>query len=568
MLKYLSWVVLLLLLFIFLSYNFFYAVDFPFQDDFLLIQFAEGVTRPDATATIFFRELFSVHNDHKAVIPRLIALANYMLTGSLNFRTYIVLSLVNLSLIFYFLYVQFRKLKLPIYYFLPVAFLFFHPLYYDISGWSLNGMQHTFTTVFTLGAIALVGRNDWKGTWWALLFCLLATFTHGNGIFSFPAIIFYLVIQSEWKRTMAAFVAMFFALGFYLYGYQFGQAAGFPDNFWAPFESFTGFIGGGMIVWSDATIWSVIWGAMLTLFAVGLLLLTLFNTWTRAKASPAVNIQLLSVFLYMLVMSMVIALFRSSAGGAIASRFQLYAVLASIIAYLWLLELGLFRKKLHIQFLILLTLGYNLYSHYRFTRTVMNKKTTYLADVYNWHYQKQLFSVERTIRNNADFYLSPATERGILNMPTPVVTKQELEEAFSTARVAKPAIAGTSITDWHLERRILDKVDSLVYFYVSNDRLPAIGAAFSNRFLALKNESDGHILLHAATPKLEGRRALVSQARYYKDGFDALFRGDDLDPGRYQMMLVDVDLNGKKTFYWLDNALSVNNQRLQLTLLD
>ncbi|WP_025762406.1 hypothetical protein [Dyadobacter tibetensis] len=547
--KLVYWLGLLIIYCFFIIYNFFYAVDFPFQDDFLLIQFVEAVTKPGADFAVFLRELFSVHNDHKAVVPRLIALGNYSLTGTLNFRAYTVITAINISLIFWFLYQQFKRTSVSIAYFLPAALFFFHPLYHDITGWSLNGMQHSISTVFTIGSIVMVCRRTWSGVGWGILMGLMATFTHGNGIFSFPALIFCLILFAEWKKSIVVVLGMFLALGFYLYGYQFGQAAGLPDNFWAPFESFTGFIGASMMVWTDQVIWSVIWGGLLILIVLILIVLCLKSMLYQEESLPVRQIPLLGVFVYMLVMSMVIAVFRSSAGGAITSRFQIYAAMSTVIVYLLLLDLGYLRNKFLLHCISLIGVVYCTYSYYRFTRTVENKQTTYLADVFNWVNNRELFSVERSLQRNASFYLFPATDRGILRMPEPRISKAEIEKAFSSSSLPMSADSSAAIFDWNFIRSINGVVDSLTYFYISQSEAPPRLPLLSNRFLALRNIESGKIWLHAATPEMEGRKAVLTIQHYHKSGFQALFRNDDLIEGRYQLLVVDVSRDGSKKFY-------------------
>ena len=182
MLKYITLIIIGLVVALFLVYNYFFSVDFPYQDDLVLVNFVNEVTN-NVTTTEFFQNLFRTDNDHKVVIPRLIALVNYLLTGHLNFKAFIGLVSINLLYILYFLFLQFRKLRLPLYYFLPVPFLFLHPQYYEVSVWAINGMQHSFLTVFLVTAILLVSRPSKLAYFGAILCCFLATFTHGSLFF-------------------------------------------------------------------------------------------------------------------------------------------------------------------------------------------------------------------------------------------------------------------------------------------------------------------------------------------------------------------------------------------------
>jgi hypothetical protein len=145
--QFLSIAFIALIVSFFLVYSFLFTVNYPFQDDLLLLNFVNEVVN-GVNLQEFLGLLFRTDNDHKVVIPRLITLVNYILTGSLNYKFFIVLVWSNLLFILYFLYSQFRKFDLPISYFIPVPLLFLQPQYYEVSQWAINGMQHSFLTVF------------------------------------------------------------------------------------------------------------------------------------------------------------------------------------------------------------------------------------------------------------------------------------------------------------------------------------------------------------------------------------------------------------------------------------
>ena len=135
----------------FLLYSFLFTVNYPFQDDLLLLNFVNEVVNGVDLPT-FFELLFRTDNDHKVVIPRLIAFINYLISGTLNYKLYIALVWINLLFMLYFLYVQFKKMGLPLVYFIPVPLLFLQPQYYEVSQWAINGMQHSFLTVFLIAS--------------------------------------------------------------------------------------------------------------------------------------------------------------------------------------------------------------------------------------------------------------------------------------------------------------------------------------------------------------------------------------------------------------------------------
>ncbi len=554
MLRFLPIVVISTVILLFFLYNLHFSVDFPFQDDFLFIQFIEAISGNNVGVAGVIKELFRTFNDHKAVVPRFISLLDYGITGSLHLRFYIVLVSLNLVYIFYFLYLNFRKSKLPLYYFLPVPFLFFHPLYHEVSGWALTGMQHSYLTAFTVTAIILVSRGTTLGFYGAMLCCFLATFTHGNGILSFPAIIFFFLCYKNFRNAILTGVFMFICLGIYLGGYESGQAVNLPNDAGMFFFSLFGFVGSAMSLWARPELFSAMWGALI----IGCMVLVTWRVATVYFKEPMEvkpgTIDLLTLFAFIFISSVVIAVFRSWAGTTIASRFQLYAALSTAIFYIFLvLYLDFFRKKWVFTAVLGLSIFYWAYSHYRFTGIVAAKKTTYLADIYNWRSNRSMFSVERSIVKYGSFYLFPAFEKGYFTLPEPVIEKRELEAMFA----GRSALAGRGmyVETWDIHRILREGIEEVIFYFVSSNVSPERKRFWDDRFLAVKNTATGVISLINATPKVAARKNILKELAYYKPGFNTLLRENDLDPGTYEMGILDVSGSGQKTFYRLDRML-------------
>lgn len=558
-LRTLSGVVICLVILVYLFYNFYFSVNFPFQDDFLLIQFIEVVSNGGLGFTGLVTELFRTFNDHKAVIPRFISLIEYSLTGHLNFRFYIVLVLINITYIFYFVYLQFKKAKLPLYYFIPAAFLYFQPLYHDISGWALNGMQHTFLTAFTVTAILLASKRTNFALYGAMLCCFLATFTHGNGILSFPAIIFYFLCFKDFKRAIISGGFMILCLVIYLAGYESGQAGNLPKDLVVFFSSLFGFIGSSMSLWAMPVLLSAIWGALIVALMVYItwrVAAIYFNKPTNVKPG---TVELLTLFGFIFITSFVIALFRSWAGSTIASRFQIYASLSTVIFYIFLVNYTrLFRKQAVFYCITAFSVFYCIYSYYKYTGVVATKRTTYLADVFNWTENRNMFSVEKTIIRNANFYLLPATKKGFFHLPVPVAEKGELDSMFNAN--AADTDCQVYVEDWKVDRLVRGGVEELSYFYVASNILPEHKSLAGDRFLVLRDQKTGLVHLMNANSKVETRKAILTEGHYYKAGFNTLLRQDDLAPGAYDLGVLDVNSNGEKRFYKLNKALVATGQ--------
>ncbi len=561
MLKHIALVIIGLVVALFLLYNYFFSVDFPFQDDLVLVNFVNEVTN-DVTVVEFFQNLFRTDNDHKVVIPRLIALINYLLTGHLNFKTFIGLVSINLLFILYFLFLQFRKLGLPLYYFLPVPFLFLQPQYYEVSLWAINGMQHSFLTVFLVTAILLVSRPSKLAYFGAILCCFLATFTHGNGILSFPALIFYFLCYQNFRKAIGMGVFMLIALGIYLGGYESGQAAHLPPGIDVVLGNFLGFIGANMLIWSPKLVFSVLWGGLILLFA-GFLVYKIALTYIGGarKADSRINVELLTLFCFIVITSLVIAFIRSWMGSTLASRFQLYAALSSCILYLLLL--GYFprlRKNyvvLVFGMLSVLTWGQ---SYYEYTGTVSRRKTTYLADIYNWDTNRKLLSVDKSLQQNAAFYLNPAFQKGILDFPPPIVSKLAVDSLLASGRGKEVSIP---IFFEKIPMNIpAIEIDTLEF--LRNDTFAHVSNGFSQQFLVLRGQKSRESFLVEANAKTQSRRVLLTQGEFYKDGFLAYVRKNNFPDDRYEMGLLDVSSQGDGHFQRLSNVLVIQDRKLSV----
>ncbi len=254
-------------------------------------------------------------------------------------------------------------------------------------------MQHSFLTAFLVSAIYLISKNTKQGFYGAVVFCFLATFTHGNGILSFPAIIFYLLCYKEFKKAAGFAGFMFLALGIYLAGYETGQAAGLPPSISVFVFSLLGFIGASMAEWDNYLLYTVLWGGLIVFFAAFLVFKMIrLGFEKKENYKPQVNVELLTLLGFIFITSTVIAVFRSWQGVTLTSRFQLYAALSSCIFYLLLLNYSrIFRSKNVFLVITFLSIGYWAHSYYKYTDIVADKRTKYMADIYNWRYDQDLF---------------------------------------------------------------------------------------------------------------------------------------------------------------------------------
>lgn len=554
MLKFLSGLAISAVVAFYLLFNRFYSVNFPFLDDFSLLQFTVQVSEGQFSWGTFIHELFKTYNDHKAVIPKLVSYFYFLFNGYVDFRFCLLVVSVNVTLIFIFLYCQFRKMALPLYYFIPCAFLFFQPLYHEISNWALTGMQQSFLIVFVLCAISSASSGTLKGFWGAMLFCLFATFTFGSGIISFAAVIFYFFCFRNYRKMLGTAVSMFAALVMYLLSYETGQEAAIQNNVVDLLFSLFAFIGSGVSVFRQPDIVSTIHGVFISTFVISLMVKKALISYEKNDNSKSGTIELLTFFAFILISATIVAVCRSRSGSVIASRFQIYAALSMVIFYLLLLDNTEFaRRKSVLGVITCLSVFYWCYSYYTFTEIVAVKKATYLADIFNWKNNRTMYSVEKTVRDNAAFYLRPAYNKGILKLPKAIIEKSQLDSLFQNTP-GWVREAEIYVQDWNVKRRTKKGEERLTYFFVRSDVTPSRKKFSDDRFLVLKSREDGRIHLVQANPKIEAKRRILN-GNYYRKGFNAFFRNDDLLTGTYDLAILDVRNNRYEAFYKLNKSL-------------
>jgi hypothetical protein len=563
MLKFLSGLAISAVIAFYLLFNRFYSVNFPFLDDFSLLQFAVQVSKEKFSWSTFIQELFKTYNDHKAVIPKLVSYCHFRVNGYVDFRFCLFIVSANVTLIFALLYYQFRRMALPLYYFVPCAFLFFQPQFHDISNWALTGMQQSFLIVFVLCAISCAASGRLKGFYGSMLFCFLATFTFGSGIVSFTAVIFYFFCFRNYRMMLLTGIFMCAALVMYLVSYETGQEASIQNNVLDLFASLFAFIGSGVAVFGQHDIVSSFHGFFISAFVIAILVRKSLIVYVNDDRAKPATLELLAFFTFILVTATIVAVCRSRSGSVIASRFQIYAALSMVVFYLLLLDNTDFaRKKSVWAVLTCASIFYWGYSYYTFAEVVAAKKTTYLADIFNWKNNRDMYSVEKTVLNNAAFYLYPAYHKGILKLPKAIIEKSQLEFLFQNEPVSVGE-TGIFVEDWNLKRRTRNGEEELRYFFIRSDVMPARKKFSYDRFLVLKNRNDGRIHLVQANPKIEAKRRILS-GNYYRKGFNALFRNDDLSTGTYDLAILDVNNNKYEAFYKLDKSLCFSKRNYYL----
>ena len=317
-----------------------FAVDLFFADDFHLFK-----TIVWSQETPFFTEKFKLffqqHNEHRIIFPRLLAYLDYLIEGHINWRTLIGLGTLAWLMVGWFLWKMFRFSRLSPWFFLPVPLILFQAQYYDNLTWSLSILQQSLIVFWYCLIIRLLYQKKYA---LAVIFAVVATFTHGNGLFVFVMSLVLLFLQKNWQQAALWALVLCLVATLYFYGFEKGQNSNIAQSLAKPLQLLSGFFafwGSIMAIFTSKIIFSVLFGGGLF---VGISIYV-FGIIYKINTKPLdyFSFQVIGLYLFVSITAALVSLSRSWAGieNIVSPRYEHYSPLMLCLGYLILLKRGL-----------------------------------------------------------------------------------------------------------------------------------------------------------------------------------------------------------------------------------
>ncbi|HEY4284740.1 MAG TPA: hypothetical protein VGM62_16890 [Chthoniobacterales bacterium] len=199
-----------------------YSYNFPYFDDFeVILGFLNSfLTTENLSNKVHL--LFEQHGEHRVVFDRAIALAEYWISGKIDFRSLILIGNAALAVLLILFYRaveqrrQFHPLALA-----PIALILFNFRYFQTIFWAMAALQNLWVLCFAFGAFYFLFQAPVYATFIAILLGLFATYTSGNGMAVFVAGAIVLALNRQlwtgkaiiWSLGGVATIASYF------YGY-------------------------------------------------------------------------------------------------------------------------------------------------------------------------------------------------------------------------------------------------------------------------------------------------------------------------------------------------------------
>lgn len=170
------------------------------------------------------RWLFSFHNEHQILIPRLLFLADWSWFGGTN-KFLIIWILANQAVFAFAFYHILRRTPVSALTNLTVIFVTLIFLYSSTQLENLSwGFQVQFVNVFLFAFLSVLFYCDYlsQRTWWQLtltcVFAILSSFSMSNGFLIWPLLLFVAITHKAWKNLIGFGILFIFILSIYLDG--------------------------------------------------------------------------------------------------------------------------------------------------------------------------------------------------------------------------------------------------------------------------------------------------------------------------------------------------------------
>jgi hypothetical protein len=347
-----------------------HLVNFPYMDDYEILQFLNQVAEVRGAADKFWLFLAWQHNVYKLFYVDGLSWAQFALLGHVNFAQLCVLGDSAVLVLAFTLWSMFlpghkdlaRRLAL----FVPVAWLLFQMVYWETLNWALASLQNLWVIVFSLGAIRcllLARRKAYSG---ALVLYALAIAASGNGFFVFPVGLVILAKRRQYARAGGLIALSSLCVAAYAYRYEFvtwqvqpGGLAFSGLRHWRP-DYPVAFVGNagvmashpvivvlrrlvpGLSIPSDGSAGTFVSESAINLttcLALGTLLLVLFG-WLMWRGYIRRNPCVSSSVLFLLLTAAGVAGLRSGIGvwQSLSPRYAIYGTLLLILAWMAVAE--------------------------------------------------------------------------------------------------------------------------------------------------------------------------------------------------------------------------------------
>ena len=332
--------------------------NIPFVDEYdaalkWIIQF-DNSSFPDN-----FIALFQQQNEHRIFSYRIVVLITRNLVGVINFKYLLFFGNIGMLGILFVLFKLKPTGKHELITFVPIVLFLFVPIN-EITNLGIMTMNGIFQYLLAFASLLLLNKKNQHSFFLAILFAVVATFSHGNGMFIFLAGFFVLFYNPKktkreifiWIVIMIFFVILYFTN----YNFTIGQPSKM-EIFKQPITGvlfFLTFLGNFIKPFTGNYLFiSQILGLVILLFYIYLLCIN------RYKLAEIRLENSFIVFILLSVAATVISRLGYGLEGATSPRYRLLSILFIAIVYMiFLKSYNIIPKNIGVIIIVLSVIFY------------------------------------------------------------------------------------------------------------------------------------------------------------------------------------------------------------------
>jgi hypothetical protein len=547
---------LLTSVFVFYWFSVSYSLNIPWLDDFENIPFFLSQWLDAPTWQARFTALLRPNNEHRVLTARLLVLANYWLTGSLNFKALALAGNLTVLGIFVIVARAYRQQSGQWLSLAAASFLIFNLQFYAMTFMTIMAMQYQLIIFEVFLALYLLLKPQNVSFLMALLVALLGTYSMGNGMMAWPTGALLLVMLAQWQRLGTWLLVGAIAIFFYFQGYNVAQNNTAAFDYFAQnaFKVFIGFFVfvGGILDWLPQIsfqkrmllpgLGGIFIIAFFVFYTVGVL--TILPFWQKRIPSkvrqfygqfayfkslqPQHGAFWIGCFVFLLINCFLVVFFRTRFDYQLIlwATYKIYP--GTLMAMSGLLLLQIIRPAWQPWFLTAFTIVALVSwasSYWHFVPEVVYQQKQRMSSALNQ--QRNGLGLGAYKRSTfADFLagsLQDAQQKGFYVLPSPAIAPQEIN--------IEKLLRDSTQTFKTIDLTNQKTIDELVL--LQNDSLRFTEGQRTGVFMVLYSAQ--HFYVMATRPRhIEGKQAT---------GFDALFPKGILYEGRYQTAIWLVQPN-------------------------
>lgn len=119
-----------------------HLVNIPYTDDFNLLETVQKL-RNSGSFVEMLKALFEQVNQHRFGFERIVMLIMFVLTGTVNIKTQIIIGDLFMLGIGYLLFLSLKRAQVSWYWFIPVPYMLFNLVYFENAYWGIAALQNT-----------------------------------------------------------------------------------------------------------------------------------------------------------------------------------------------------------------------------------------------------------------------------------------------------------------------------------------------------------------------------------------------------------------------------------------